>query len=62
MLKTKFDRRPSVVLEAWAKPELKPYDPSEEKDKEKDGEAAPPKPRQEPSPTSTSSDNRLPCS
>jgi len=28
----KFDRRPSTILQAWAAPELKPYDPSEEKD------------------------------
>jgi hypothetical protein len=28
----KFDRRPSAILQAWAAPELKPYDPSEEKD------------------------------
>ena len=26
-----FDRRPSSILKAWAQPELKPYDPSEEK-------------------------------
>ena len=32
-----FDRRPSVVLQAWSKPELKPYDPAEDKGKE--GEA-----------------------
>ncbi len=41
-----FDRRPSSILQAWSTPELKPYDPAEEKDKEKDktkagsGEAA----------------------
>ncbi|MCR9244719.1 MAG: hypothetical protein NXI31_06790 [bacterium] len=28
-----FDRRPSSVLAAWAAPELKPYDPAEEKKK-----------------------------
>ncbi|MCA8976810.1 MAG: hypothetical protein KDC98_18960, partial [Planctomycetes bacterium] len=26
-----FDRRPSSILKAWAAPELKPYDPAEEK-------------------------------
>ena len=34
-----YDRRPSTVLKVWSLPELKPYDPSEEKDKPKDGEA-----------------------
>ena len=28
-----FDRRPSAVLLAWSLPELKPYDPAEEKEK-----------------------------
>ena len=28
--KLQFDRRPSRILEAWAAPELKPYDPSED--------------------------------
>ncbi|MGC6489283.1 MAG: hypothetical protein ACON4Z_16675, partial [Planctomycetota bacterium] len=28
--KVVFDRRPSSILKAWAQPELKPYDPSEE--------------------------------
>jgi len=28
-----YDRRPSTVLQAWSQPELKPYDPAEEKDK-----------------------------
>ena len=38
-----FDRRPSTILQAWAAPELKPYDPAEEK-KAEDGKpgAAPP--------------------
>lgn len=27
---TFFDRRPSVILQAWAAPELRPYDPAEE--------------------------------
>src|SRR5262245_26233750 len=26
-----YDRRPSTILQAWAAPELKPYDPAEEK-------------------------------
>lgn len=30
---TFFDRRPSSILQAWAAPELKPYDPAEEKEK-----------------------------
>jgi hypothetical protein len=29
-----FDRRPSTILQAWSLPELKPYDPAEEKAKE----------------------------
>ncbi|MCU0862156.1 MAG: hypothetical protein MUC36_00055 [Planctomycetes bacterium] len=29
-----FDRRPSTILQAWSAPELKPYDPAEEKAKE----------------------------
>ncbi|MGE3172135.1 MAG: hypothetical protein AB7O97_05865 [Planctomycetota bacterium] len=32
----KFDRRPATVLAEWAKPELKEYDPAEEKEKNKD--------------------------
>lgn len=28
-----WDRRPSSILQAWSLPELKPYDPAEEKDK-----------------------------
>jgi hypothetical protein len=37
-----FDRRPSSILQAWSAPELKPYDPAEDKDKqEKAGAAAP---------------------
>jgi hypothetical protein len=31
-----WDRRPSSILQAWSLPELKPYDPAEEKDKPKD--------------------------
>jgi len=31
-----FDRRPSSILNAWAQPELKPYDPSEEPAKSDD--------------------------
>ncbi|MEO6596867.1 MAG: hypothetical protein ABIP94_19150 [Planctomycetota bacterium] len=31
-----YDRRPSTILQAWAAPELKPYDPAEEK-KSEDG-------------------------
>jgi hypothetical protein len=34
-----FDRRPSTILQAWSTPELKPYDPAEEKDKENKREA-----------------------
>ena len=42
-----FDRRPSTVLQAWSLPELKPYDPAEEKEKEAkaklaNGEVPPP--------------------
>jgi hypothetical protein len=36
-----WDRRPSSILQAWSLPELKPYDPAEEKDKPKDGAATP---------------------
>ena len=32
--KVEFDRRPSSILKAWAAPELKPYDPKEEKAKD----------------------------
>ncbi|MBL9077355.1 MAG: hypothetical protein JNL08_07625 [Planctomycetes bacterium] len=39
----KFDRRPSAILQAWAAPELKPYDPAEEK-----GEPAAPTPAGQP--------------
>ncbi|MFK7741776.1 MAG: hypothetical protein AB8H80_15765 [Planctomycetota bacterium] len=35
-----FDRRPSSILKAWSAPELKPYDPKEEKDKKGKGGAA----------------------
>jgi hypothetical protein len=31
-----FDRRASTTLHAWSQPELKPYDPAEDKGKEKD--------------------------
>ena len=34
-----FDRRPSSILKAWAQPELKPYDPSEEAKKPAAGDA-----------------------
>ncbi|MBL8751269.1 MAG: hypothetical protein JNK78_19080 [Planctomycetes bacterium] len=46
-----FDRRPSSVLAAWAAPELKPYDPSEEKpaDPAQAAGAAPPPPPPPPS-------------
>jgi hypothetical protein len=37
-----FDRRPSSILQAWAAPELKPYDPAEEKAKEGDKAKAAP--------------------
>lgn len=37
-----WDRRPSTVLKVWSQPELKPYDPSEEKDKKEGDAAAPP--------------------
>lgn len=36
-----FDRRPSATLAAWAAPELKPYDPAEEKEAKKPGDATP---------------------
>ena len=39
-----WDRRPSTVLKVWSLPELKPYDPSEEKDKKEGEAAAPPVP------------------
>ncbi|MBL8753423.1 MAG: hypothetical protein JNK15_08995 [Planctomycetes bacterium] len=35
-----FDRRPSSILAAWSAPELKPYDPAEEKEKEAKEKAA----------------------
>jgi len=35
-----FDRRPSAMLAAWAAPELKPYDPSEERQGAGGGDAA----------------------
>ena len=35
-----FDRRPSSILAAWSAPELKPYDPAEEKAKEDKAKAA----------------------
>jgi len=36
-----YDRRPSTMLQAWAAPELKPYDPAEEKKPENTKPAAP---------------------
>ncbi|MEC7724340.1 MAG: hypothetical protein VYD05_02420, partial [Planctomycetota bacterium] len=36
-----FDRRPSSVLKAWAQPELKPYDPTEDEEKSSGADDAP---------------------
>ena len=38
--KLSFDRRPSSILKAWAEPELKPYDPSEEEAEQQRGDQA----------------------
>ena len=37
-----FDRRPSSILKAWAQPELKPYDPSEEASEQAAGSGSSP--------------------
>ncbi|MBM3973580.1 MAG: hypothetical protein FJ301_05715 [Planctomycetes bacterium] len=39
-----WDRRPSSILQAWSLPELKPYDPAEEKDKPQPAGAVAPTP------------------
>ncbi|MBL8727442.1 MAG: hypothetical protein JNM25_03355 [Planctomycetes bacterium] len=52
----KFDRRPSAILRAWAAPELKPYDPAEEKGVPANG-APPASTGGAPSPAATPADD-----